>query len=111
MQPQVSGFSPHCEGIILQLHVLLLPDGSRIVSASLDKTVESGTPYQVRGPTVTRAFTSGHVNRLSPDGTRIISGSFENNIIWDVASGDQVLSKNQSVPFLPTKVIIGGSWM
>ena len=65
------------------------PDGTRILSGSLDKTiklwdVESGTLIR------TLAGHSSYVSSVSfsPDGTRILSGSYDKTIkLWDAESG------------------------
>jgi len=73
-------------------HVAYSPDGKRLVTASLDRTVrvwDAVTGAQL-------AVLYGHqaeVNSAaySPDGRRIVSASYDRTVrIWDAASGAQV---------------------
>ena len=70
------------------------PDGSRIVTASADKTVrvwDALTGAQL-------LVLAGHRNRVqfavySPDGTRIVSAAADKTLrIWDARSGEQLLA-------------------
>ncbi|KAJ6550303.1 WD40-repeat-containing domain protein, partial [Mycena capillaripes] len=100
--------------------VAFSPDGKRIVSGSLDKTVriwdaESGAPL--------REPLEGHTNPVtsvafSPDGKRIVSGSWDNTVrIWDAESGAPLrepleghTNRVTSVAFSPDgKRIVSGS--
>ena len=74
------------------MSVAFSPDGSRIVSGSVDSTVRlwdvaSGEELAVlkghEGSVMSVAF--------SPDGSRIVSGSWDNTVrLWDAASGEEL---------------------
>jgi WD40 repeat protein/tRNA A-37 threonylcarbamoyl transferase component Bud32 len=99
--------------------VAFSPDGSRIVSASDDKTLKLWDATTGRE---TRTL-AGHLGRVtsvafSPDGTRIVSGSDDKTLkLWDVTKGKQTISLGGhagpvwSVAFSPDgKWIASGSW-
>jgi WD40 repeat protein len=74
--------------------VAFSPDGTRIISGSLDKTIriwDVKTGEEVIEPL------KGHTDSVlsvafSPDGTRVISGSLDKTIrIWDVKTGEEVV--------------------
>ncbi|KAJ7844004.1 WD40-repeat-containing domain protein [Mycena olivaceomarginata] len=81
------------QGMVTILSVAFSPDGTRIASGSVDKTIrvwDAATGQQVGDPL------AGHTSSIrsvafSPDGTRIASGSHDETIrVWDAATGQQV---------------------
>lgn len=70
------------------------PDGTRVVSASLDKTLKV---WDVRTGAVLHTLT-GHAEPVlgcaySPDGTRIVSASYDRTLkVWDAESGAELLT-------------------
>jgi WD40 repeat protein len=106
------------------------PDGKRIVTGSADKTIriwnaESGEELKRIGKTVmvfgASVNLSGHTDRiysvtLSPDGKKILSGSWDNTTrIWDAETGKELKKMKHassvfSVAFSPDgkKVVTGG---
>ncbi|MBQ2787165.1 MAG: PD40 domain-containing protein [Bacteroidaceae bacterium] len=69
--------------------VAFSPDGKRIVSGSIDKTIriwDVATGKQIGEPLIGHTYTVLSV-AFSPDGKRIVSGSSDNTIrIWDFPS-------------------------
>ena len=66
------------------------PDGSKIVSGSVDKTVEG--LWDVTSGECLQTL-EGHSDYVfsvsfSPDGTKVASGSFRKVKLWDVMSGE-----------------------
>ncbi|KIK19755.1 hypothetical protein PISMIDRAFT_682819 [Pisolithus microcarpus 441] len=117
--------------LVLQGHtfhvtsVAFSPDGNRIVTGSLDKTVrvwDAKSGDQIGSPLEGH---TGHVTSVafSPDGNRIVSGSWDDTVrVWNAKSGDQigsslkghtkgVTSAVTSVAFSPDgNRIVSGSW-
>ncbi|CAI8820069.1 dynein assembly factor with WDR repeat domains 1 [Pseudomonas sp. IT-194MI4] len=97
------------------------PDGTRIVSGSMDKTLRL---WDVRTGQPIGAALSGHEDMVlsvgfSPDGTRIVSGSMDKTLrLWDSQSGQPIggamlghESGVQSVVFSPDgNRLVSGSW-
>jgi WD40 repeat protein len=70
------------------------PDGQRLASGSLDKTVKVWDALNDQEPLVLKGHT-GEVRSVtfSPDGQRLASASRDKTVmIWDVPSGQQVLT-------------------
>src|SRR5206468_7156622 len=75
-------------------------DGSRIVTASIDKTARIWDAATAKEIAVLRGHTQA-VNSatFSPDGSRVVTASGDNTArIWDAATGDEVaiLGEQQS---------------
>ncbi|KIN95017.1 hypothetical protein M404DRAFT_87651, partial [Pisolithus tinctorius Marx 270] len=101
--------------------VAISPDGKRIVSGSLDYTVQI---WDVERGVQIGSPLEGHTHTVmsvafSPDGKRIVSGSLDDTVrVWDVEGGVQIGSPLEghthivnSVAFSPDgKRIVSGSW-
>ncbi|KIO03231.1 hypothetical protein M404DRAFT_87139, partial [Pisolithus tinctorius Marx 270] len=100
--------------------VAISPDGKRIVSGSLDKTVRV---WDVERGVQIGSTLEGHTNAVnsvtfSPDGKMIVSGSWDSTVrVWDAEGGVQIGSPLEghtfgvnSVAFSPDgKMIVSGS--
>jgi WD40 repeat protein len=101
--------------------VAFSPDGSRIVSGSLDNTIrlwDAETGDAIGKPLEGHSSSVNSV-AFSPDGSRIVSGSSDNTIrLWDAETGDAIgkpleghSSYVDSVAFSPDgSRIVSGSW-
>jgi WD40 repeat protein len=69
------------------------PDGSRIVTASLDKTVRIWDAATGKEIMVLRDHeNSVEAAAFSPDGTRIVTASIDKTVrIWDAATGKEIM--------------------
>ena len=68
------------------------PDGSRIVSASEDKTLKVWDAASETQPSTAKGHTDAVLGcAYSPDGSRIVSASWDKTLkVWDVASGAEL---------------------
>ena len=109
-------YRKHSAGV---LHVAWSPDGKKIASASVDKTVHIWNATS-KSPTLIYRNHTKPVSAVSwsPDGSRIVSGSWDTTVqVWNVQTGRKLLTYRgfsrevSSVAWSPDgKYIASSSW-
>jgi WD40 repeat protein len=88
--------------------VAFSPDGLQLVAAHLSDLNSPGEAilWDIKKRKKLRQFPAQHPDRdtvttvtLSPDGRKVLTGTYDKVILWDAASGEQLWSKQTSLPW------------